>query len=514
MIKRRYDYIILGAGTSGCYLAHVLSQDKANKVLVVEAGALSKNPVFTMPAGFTQTLFDKNYNWCFNSQPEAQLANRSIYCPRGKVVGGSSMINGMIHSIGQVEDYQDWQASGFDLVEPQAVMAKFQELFPNGDELTKAESHVLESAFLNACEQMGLPGVDKLHEHQSEHVAGTYYHTVASGRRASARSLLPDLKQRPNVTFLTDTVIDQLVFKQGKVHTIKACKGNKKPFDIAVKGKVILSLGAIGTPALLQRSGVGRVDDLSPLNIQQVQDLPVGENLQDHLLVKRTYKLNNVRTYNRDAAGLSITKTLWDYSVNRKGAMTAGASSTGAFLSVDDNERPDTQVFFSYGSATDNGKALIADSFDAITIGTYQLRPESRGKVAITSQDPFSSPSICYNYLASDTDWHVTREGLKYQERLMAQPAFTTYEPEALVTDTDHDDYIRDYAETAHHPVGTCSVGENGVVDGDLSVYGIDNLSIADASIIPSIISGNTQAICAVIGNVLGEAMLARSNHV
>ena len=132
MIKRRYDYIILGAGTSGCYLAHVLSQDKANKVLVVEAGALSKNPVFTMPAGFTQTLFDKNYNWCFNSQPESQLDNRSIYCPRGKVVGGSSMINGMIHSIGQIEDYQDWQGAGFSLVEPETVMAKFQDLFPNG----------------------------------------------------------------------------------------------------------------------------------------------------------------------------------------------------------------------------------------------------------------------------------------------------------------------------------------------------------------------------------------------
>jgi len=514
MIDQAYDFIILGAGTSGCFLAEKLSRDEHVKVLLVEAGNLSRNPVFSMPAGFTQTLFDKKYNWCFNSAPEAQLNGRGIYCPRGKVVGGSSMINGMIHSIGQQEDYNGWLKEGFSLSDSQGVMSKFDELFPEGDGITRAQPHPLESVFLSACKESGLPYSDKLHESQSISSAGPYYHTTKNGRRNGVTSILPVLRERKNVVLLTHTHIDKLQIKNDRVVQVNAIYRGNKTRNIKVTGELILSLGAIGSPAVLQRSGIGSHDTLKKAGVETVIDLPTGENLQDHLLIKRTYKLSGMRTYNSDASGVSLAKTLWDYSVNRKGPLIGGASSLGAFISVGDQELPDTQVFFSYGSGKNSTKALVVDSFDAITIGTYQLRPESRGSVSISSPDPMTSPVIHYNYLSTENDWSMSRKGLEFQESLMARSAFTPFNPEAVVNNLSHEDYIRQFADTAHHPVGTCTVGKNGVVDGDLRVKGLKNLRIADASIIPRIISGNTQAISAVIGNLLGDEMLSRSQHV
>lgn len=514
MIDKMYDFIILGAGTSGCFLAEKLSRDECVNVLLVEAGSLSKNPVFSMPAGFTQTLFDKKYNWCFNSAPETQLNDREIYCPRGKVVGGSSMINGMIHSIGQKEDYDGWVEEGFSLSSSKGVMSKFGELFPEGEAITRAEPHSLEPVFLSACKEAGLPCSADLHRSQSTRSAGPYYHTTKKGRRNGVNSILPILRNRKNVTLLTRTHIDTLQIENDKVTKINALYRGKKACAIDVGGEVIVCLGSIGSPAVLQRSGIGSQDKLKRVGIKTAIDLPTGENLQDHLLVKLTYKLSGVRTYNSDASGMSLTKTLWDYSVNRKGPLAAGASSLGAFVSVGEEDIPDTQIFFSYGSGKNSTKALVVDPFDAITIGSYQLRPESRGSVSIRSADPMASPLIHYNYLSTKNDWHLAKEGLKFQESLMNRSAFSPFNPEALVTDLSHEDYIRQFAETAHHPVGTCAVGENGVVDGDLAVKGLKNLRIADASVIPRIISGNTQAICAVIGDLLGEELLSRSQYV
>jgi len=514
MIDQTYDFIILGAGTSGCFLAEKLSRDEHVKVLLVEAGSLSRNPVLSMPAGFTQTLFDKKVNWCFNSAPEAQLNDRGIYCPRGKVVGGSSMINGMIHAIGQQEDYDGWLKEGFSLSDSQGVMSKFGELFPEGDMITRAQPHPLESVFLSACKESGLPYSDKLHESQSISSAGPYYHTTKNGRRNGVTSILPVLRERKNVVLLTHTHIDKLQIENDRVVRVNAIYRGKKASDIEVRGELVLCLGAIGSPAVLQRSGIGSHDKLEKIGIKTVLDLPTGENLQDHLLIKRTYKLSGMRTYNSDASGMSLAKTLWDYSINRKGPLTGGASSLGAFISVGDQEIPDTQIFFSYGSGKNSTKALVVDSFDAITIGSYQLRPESRGSVSISSSDPMKSPLIHYNYLSTENDWSTSKKGLMFQESLMARSAFAPFKPEPLVNGLSHEDYIRQFADTAHHPVGTCAVGDNGVVDGDLSVKGLSNLRIADASIIPRIISGNTQAICAVIGDLLGDEMLSRSQHV
>lgn len=514
MINQRYDFVVLGAGTSGCYLAERLSRDNNVSVLLVDAGKDSKNPVFSMPAGFTQTLFSDKYNWRFNSVPEAQLGNRSIYCPRGKVVGGSSMINGMIHSIGQIEDYVDWQKTGFSLATPHIIMERFGKLFRVDDSITKAEPHPLESAFLSACEDAKLSIKDRLHESQSVSSGGTYHHTIHQGKRAGVLPLLPLLRKRKNVNVMTKTHIDKLHFSGSRVTRISAIQNRKKSLDIAVDGELVLCLGAIGTPSVLQRSGIGPKETLEILGIETNIDLPTGKNLQDHLLIKKTYKLSGMNTYNSDAAGPSLAKTLWDYSVNKKGPIAAGASSAGAYLSVGGEERPDTQLFFSYGSGTNSDSAFIVDPFDAVTIGTYQLRPESRGSVSISSDNPLANPKIHYNYLSCENDWKASLGGLSYQETFMESDAFSAFEPRAAIADVESDEYIRQFAETAHHPVGTCSVGENGVVNGDLMVKGLSNLRIADASIIPNLISGNTQAICAVIGDMLGEDILSRSGNV
>lgn len=508
---QRYDFIILGAGTSGCYLAERLSRDSTASILLVEAGIRSKNPMLSMPAGYTLTLFDDKYNWCFDSEPEAQLNSRSVYCPRGKLVGGSSMINGMIHSIGQSEDYDAWESDGFSLSNSQGVMSAYRELFPEGEMISRSESHPLESIFLSACEQAGLTYADKLHESQSTLSAGTYFNTIRDGKRNGVTPILARLHKRKNVTVMTDTLIDKLCFDNDKVCRVEAIQKGKKTIEIPVSGELVLCLGAIGTPAVLQRSGIGATEKLSQLDIDTYLDLPCGENLQDHLLVKRTYKLSGIKTYNSDVTPTALPKTLLNYSIGKKGVFAAGASSAGAFVSVVDQERPDTQVFFSYGSVTIANKAFVADPFDGVTIGTYQLRPESRGCVDIRSKNPLEAPQIHYNYLSNERDWEVTRAGVEYQESLMRRDAFTPFKPEAMHAELSTDDYIRQFGETAHHPVGTCAVGENGVVEGNLKVNGLRNLRIADASIIPRIISGNTQAVCAVIGDLVGQDMLSRS---
>ena len=517
-----FDYVIVGAGSAGCVLANRLSEDPAVSVALIEAGGRDRNPWIHIPAGYYRNFSNPTITWQFGSGPEPHLDGRVVTWPRGRVLGGSSAVNGLLYVRGQAQDFNVWRQLGnvgwgWDDVLPYFKRAEDQERGaddlhgaggPLGVSDVRLGQRQLCDAFIDACAAAGIPRTADFNGHEQEG-AGYYQLTNRNGRRCStAVGYLKPVRGRRNLRIVTDALV-QAVALDGRRATGIRCERNGRIETIAARREVILSAGAIGSPQILQLSGIGPGAVLAGAGVPVRHELAgVGENLQDHLQVRFVYhckghgSLNDVwhSPWLRLRAGL-------EYALTRRGILTIGAGVAGAFArSRSDVELPDIQFHFMPLSADRPGQGLHA--FSGVTASVCQLRPESRGTLAIANADPAAHPRIVSNYLAAEADRRVLLDGMKLVRRVAGEPAFARHVlrehlpgPQAE-TDEALMAYARGYATTVFHPCGTCKMGSDtkAVVDARLRVRGLAGLRVADASIMPTLTSGNTNAPAIMIG--------------
>jgi len=523
-----FDYIVVGAGSAGCVLANRLTAS-GQRVLLLEAGGHDRNIWIHIPLGYGKLFADKTVNWLYSSEPEAELDNRQIIQPRGKVLGGSSSINGLLYVRGQPQDFDHWRQLGnagwsFDDVLPYFRRAEDQErgadaLHGTGGPLAVSdvcEPHPLCEAFIAAAQQAGFPRNDDFNGPTQEG-AGYFQLTARNGRRwSTAVGYLRQARRRPNLTVVPHALANRILFSGRRAVGVEYRQGGTTHTAHAT-GEVILAAGAFNSPQLLQLSGLGPAALLKPLGIDVVADMPgVGADLQDHLQVRMQYRCTEPITMNdvinswrhRAQAGLR-------YALFRKGLLAIGAGYAGGFFRTrSDLATPDVQVHFIIFSADTAGAAL--HPFPGFIASVCQLRPESRGTVRIKSADPRVPPAIEPRYLTARTDRDTLVAGLHLLRRIMRQPAMQRYVAEerepapSATSDADMLAFARAHGTTVFHPTSTCRMGidATAVVDERLRVRGIGGLRVIDGSIMPTVVSGNTNAAIVMIAEKGADMIL------
>ncbi len=512
----RFDYIIVGAGSAGCVLANRLSADPSKRVLLLEAGGKDWYPWIHVPVGYFKTLHNPLTDWSYKTEADPGLNGRSIDWPRGRTLGGSSSINGLLYIRGQREDYDHWRQLGnagwsYDDVLPYFRKSEDQQngaddYHGSGGGLSvqnmRAKRDICE-ALIDAAAEIGVPRNDDFNGAEQEG-AGYFQQTARNGRRCStAVGFLNPVKSRANLEIITHALAERVLLDGTKTTGVRmSVKGQSRDFMLRDGGELILSAGAIGSPQILQVSGIGPGALLQQHGIDVVKDLAgVGANLQDHLQIRTVYEVN-VPTLNDEInSWIGRMKIGMQYVFARTGAMSMGASQVCIFAkSRPDLDTPDIQYHFQPLSADKPG--IVMHPFSGITLSVCQLRPESKGRIEITSPDPKVYPAIHPNYLATQTDQQTAVDSIKFTRRLVGTKAMAPFIvrehlPGAdIVSDEDILDSARNIAQTIYHPTSTCKMGNDmtSVVDERLRVYGTQGLRVVDASIMPAIVSGNTNA--------------------
>ena len=527
--SKAFDYVIVGAGSAGCVLANRLTASGRHRVLLLEAGGHDRHMWIHIPLGFAKLFDNAKVNWLYKTEPEPELNNRQVIQPRGKVLGGSSSINGLLYIRGQHEDFDHWRQLGntgwaFTDVLPYFRRSEDQER--GADELhgvggplsvsNVCEPHPLCEAFIDAAEKSGIPRNDDFNGPRQEG-AGYFQLTAKNGRRwSTAAGYLREARHRPNLTLETDALATRVLFDGRRATGIEYAQGGATRTAYA-DGEVILAGGAFNSPQVLQLSGLGPAKILRDLGIEVIADMPgVGADLQDHLQVRMQLRCTEPITANdvinrwrhRYGAGLR-------YILQRKGLLSVGAGYAGAFLRTrPELATPDVQFHFLIFSTETAGAAV--HPFSGFMASVCQLRPDSRGFVRIKSNDPSVPPAIQPRYLSSRTDCDTIVAGFKKLRAVMNEPVMRRYIAEErkpgpdCVSDADILAYARATGTTVYHPTSTCRMGSdpNAVVDERLRVRGFERLRIIDASIMPTVVSGNTNAATVMIGEKGADMVL------
>ncbi|MGI9476074.1 MAG: GMC family oxidoreductase, partial [Hyphomicrobiaceae bacterium] len=510
-----FDYIIVGAGSAGCVLANRLSEDPRVRVLLLEAGGPDSNPWIHIPVGYFKTLHNPETDWCYRTEPDPNLSGRSLDWPRGKTLGGSSAINGLLYIRGHHSDFDHWRQLGnagwsFEEVLPYFRRAEDQERGeddfhgqggPLGVSNMRIQREICDR-FIEAAGEIGIPSLNDFNGAEMEG-AGYFQLTARDGRRCStAVGYLHPVKGRKNLHVATHAHTKHILL-DGKRATGVAFDRNGVAETAAATREVILAAGAIGSPQILMLSGIGPAAHLQDHGLDVAADMPgVGANLQDHLQTRMVFKTSRPITLN-DQLRNPLRKVAMgiEYALTRRGPLTMGASQACAFVrSRAELEAPDIQFHVQPLSADKPGDGT--HKFSAFTSSTCQLRPESRGRIELKTTDPHDHPAIHPNYLDTELDRWTTIEGIKISRRIMAAPAMASVIASEHLpgSDVQSDDELlaaaREISQTIYHPVGTCKMGSDAmaVVDERLRVHGVGGLRVVDASIMPTLTSGNTNA--------------------
>ncbi len=531
MSAKGYDYIIVGAGSAGSVLANRLSADGAATVLLVEAGGSDRSLLVRMPAGISK-LGSPRFDWQYYTAPQAALNGRRLYWPRGKVLGGSSSTNAMVYIRGQAADYDHWRQLGCAGWSYADVLPFFRKAECNerlhddfhgrDGPLNVAErpyTNPLSHVFVEAAQQAGIP-FNKDFNGATQVGCGLFQVTQKNGERwSAAAAYLRPASTRGNLTVLMRAQTTRIIVERGRATGIEYLRGGRR-CTARVGRELLLAAGAVNSPHLLLLSGIGPAEELRQLGVPPALDLPgVGKNLQDHLNVNIVQRVTRPITLDGKASGLAAVLVALQFLLLRNGPGTSNVAEAGAFIASRPGiATPDIQYHFIPAQVVDHARTQLDGH--GITLHACCLRPESHGEIRLGSADPLQPPVIDPHYLASDADRDVLIEGIRRGREILATPAFKPWLGEERLpgktrqSDTELDAFIRATAETEYHPVGTCKMGTDSlaVVDEKLRVLGIERLRVVDASIMPRIVSGNTNAPTIMIAEKAAEMLLgARS---
>lgn len=509
------DFIVVGAGSAGCVLANRLTEDPARSVLLLEAGAKDDSFWIDIPAGFTKLMTHPTLNWCFETEPEDNVKGRRIPIPRGKTLGGSSSINGMLYVRGQPLDYDIWSQLGNRGWSYESVLPYFRksENFEGGGDASRGrggplnvadmrERHALLDAFIDAGVAEGFPRTVDYNNGDQEGFA--YYQVTQKGgkRWSTARAFLDPIRVRSNLRIETNAQATGLIMEGARcVGVTYLQNGEKREARCGIE--VILAAGAVQSPQILELSGIGRPDLLQSMGITVRHALPgVGENYRDHYAPRMNWRVKIADTLNEQTRGLNLAREVAKYFMSGRGALTFTAGIVAGFVRTrPELASPDIQYHFAHASYSSISKRKL-DSKPGMTVTVCQLRPDSVGTIHIKSADPLAAPAIRPNFLSVEEDRRCLVEGMKIARRIVENPVMDAWRAHEMTpgpsvqTDAEWLEFARMNGQTVYHPVGTCKMGQDpaAVVDERLRVHGIAGLRVVDASIMPTLVSGNTNA--------------------